>query len=145
MSIKFIVVNHTFYDSHTDPEVIRILESARLNDKRVRIFLGDPDTGFDWCEEHDVTGYIGRSCGPVRSPILLHNARSTGGGVILTECIVKIMVAGCIAWQHPKYHIGAFFVHGTTVLRDCEVFARFDFPNQAYRYLQFITGKRMTR
>ena len=70
------VCNGTWYYEETDDEVIEVLENARLSGTRIRIYLGDKETGRDWGEVCDVTGYVGRSMGPIKIPILLHNARS---------------------------------------------------------------------
>src|SRR5580704_12602052 len=53
--------------------------------KRVRIYLGDPETGRDWGEENDVTGFIGRSTGREPVLLLLPGNRSHGGGDILNR------------------------------------------------------------
>ena len=64
-------------------------------DRRVRLFLGDPETGRDWGEENDVTGYVGRSTGPSKVPLLLATRRSMGGGAILVDCVLRMLVDGC--------------------------------------------------
>jgi len=102
------LVNGTTYHDDTPDRVIEILEMVRLNGTRIKICLGSPTTGEDWGEKHDVAGYEGRSCGEIKAPILIHNKRSTGGGLILDYCIVKIMESKGkrVLWQHPKYHKG---------------------------------------
>lgn len=103
------VCNGTWYYEETDDKVIEVLENARLSGTRIRIYLGDKETGRDWGEVCDVTGYVGRSTGPIKIPILLHNARSMSGGGILTDCLVKIEHAnkrkGGILYLHPLYHL----------------------------------------
>jgi hypothetical protein len=96
----YTVVNGTSYHKDTDPEVIRVLEHARIGGYRVRTHYGhtqDTDCqgqpcerGRDWLEECDTEGRIGRSMGPICIPIMLHNCRSTGGSGILDHCIVRI-------------------------------------------------------
>ena len=57
-----------------------------VKDSGVRISLGetaDPNIGFDWLEEFESYGYIGRSMGPIKVPLLVANTRSLGGGSIL--------------------------------------------------------------
>jgi len=102
------VCNGTWYYEETDDKVIEVLENARLSGTRIRIYSGDTETGRDWGEVCDVTGYVGRSMGPIQIPILLHNARSMSGGAILTDCLVKIEHAnkrkGGILYLHPLYH-----------------------------------------
>ncbi|MGE3408665.1 MAG: hypothetical protein AB7I37_17735 [Pirellulales bacterium] len=106
-------VNGTSYDARTPEEVIRVLESARLNRTRLHISLGETDNergklGQDWLEEFETHGYVGRSMGPVKVPILLSNSRSIGGGAILDHCVVRIRASagGRVLWQHPQYHFG---------------------------------------
>lgn len=95
------------YNAQTSQQVVDALEKCRVNRTRIRIYLGDAATGRDWEESFDVTGYIGLSRGyEARFPILVHNARSMGGGSLLDHCIVKIETsAGAnVIYQHPAYH-----------------------------------------
>jgi len=100
----------THYSPKTSNAMIALLDSLRRRGKRVRFYFGDSSTGKDWEEEFDVMGRIGRSTGVAKIPILVYSHRSTGGGALLTDCIVKIEYAnksdGGIIWRHPKYHKG---------------------------------------
>lgn len=98
----------TYYHEETPAPVVAILEESRRTGRRIRLHYGDRDTGRDWLEEHDVTGSVGRSMGPLKVPLMIHNARSHGGGAILTDCIVRIRDAsgGRDLWRHPIYHAG---------------------------------------
>lgn len=79
------------YYAATPPEVVQVLERARKNNQRIRIYLGDLETGRCWNEEHDVYGYVGLSKGHVAYfPIFVNNARSMGGGSLMTDHIIKI-------------------------------------------------------
>lgn len=100
--------NGTSYDTRTPDDVIRVLESARTNRTRLHISLGDTETGLDWLEEFEIHGYVGRSMGPVKVPLLIANRRSHGGGAILGHCIVRIResAGGRVLYQHPTYHFG---------------------------------------
>ena len=60
----------TWFDPGTPPSVVAHLEYARLHHRKLRLFFGDQTAGRCWLEENDVTGFIGRSMGPVRVPIL---------------------------------------------------------------------------
>lgn len=104
-----VVVNGTTYGGQTPKEVIKILDefhrsAHRHPGARLRLTYGDPDTGHAWGGEPD-TGYIGRSTGTVKIPLVIHNRRSMGGGGVLDHCIVRIELAagGHVLWQHPKY------------------------------------------
>jgi hypothetical protein len=98
----------TYYSAETSDEVIRVIDSLRGTHQRVKIYLGDGETGRDWMEESDKTGKIGRSSGPIKVPILLTNINSHGGGAILDGCIVKIVTSPAasarVLYQHPRYH-----------------------------------------
>ena len=100
-----IIVNGTSYQGFTPCQVIEILEKARQKNWRFRLHYGDKDTGKAWGDIE--TGYIGRSMGPVKVPIILHNSRSTGGGAISTDCIVKIEESKrkVFLWEHPHFHL----------------------------------------
>ena len=98
----------TYYSNETPDGVIRVLESLRGTSQRVKIYLGDRETGRDWMEEDSKIGKIGRSSGQIKIPILLSNVQSTGGGSILDDCIVKIVTSPSssvrVLYQHPRYH-----------------------------------------
>lgn len=100
------IINGFEFDSNTPDEVVNILLNAMDGRKtRLKIYYGDIETGRDWHEEHDTVGYIGKSTGINKLPLLIHNSRSMGGGAIVTGCIVKIkdQKTGRVLYQHPKY------------------------------------------
>ncbi|MGE3406443.1 MAG: hypothetical protein AB7I37_06470 [Pirellulales bacterium] len=145
-------VNGTSYDARTPEEVIRVLESARQNRTRLHISLGDTATGKDWLEEFESHGYVGRSMGPVKVPLLIANRRSLGGGAILDHCVVRIRTAagGRVLYQHPAYHHGSLEIRQKAdpvelpdgrlltvdVIRDGELHASFESINKARRWVQ---------
>lgn len=156
------VVNGISYHDRTPDAVIGLLERSRTTGVRLRLHYGQtdpekPDLGLDWMEENDVEGKIGNSMGPVKVPILLANARSTGGPQILDHCIVRItdtLKPRNSLWKHQKYHrptitirpIGLTEKVGKTRLRDegythtvCfngEMHANFKSYKAACRYLE---------
>lgn len=102
------VSSGTCYPVETPTKVREVLETyIGKRDVRLALHFGDTTTGEDWLEEFDVEGYIGRSMGPMHSALLLRNARSDGGGAILTDCIVRIRFAnrsvGGDLYRHPSY------------------------------------------
>lgn len=116
MSNEYKVVNGTSYDPRTPDEVIAVLENARQNNQRLHISLGytdEKDIGLDWLEEFMSYGYIGRSTGKVKIPLLIHNSRSTSGPALLDHCIVRIRTSagGRVLWSHPNYHHGKMTIH----------------------------------
>lgn len=90
MTNKYQVINGTSYHAETSQEVINALETARNNRLRIRIYYGDVKTGICWNEEHDIFGYVGRSSGEIKIPLLVSNSRSYGGCALLDHCILKI-------------------------------------------------------
>ncbi len=104
-NIKYKVVNGTSYHEDTTDEIIKVLEEARIHNKRIRIFYGDTETGRDWMEVYDTIGTIGRSCGEVKIPLLINNSRSYRGAAILDNCIVKITIDKRVIYQNVKYYL----------------------------------------
>jgi len=137
------------YNPETPEEVKQILESRLHKDKRIRLFFGDIQTGEDWEEEFDTMGYIGKSTGWKPILILVNNKRSTGGGGILTHCIVKITENGRVLYQNKNYHQSKHEIqpsdlseYAEMVLFDGDIQVRFVKPRQGKRYVDFIEGKR---
>jgi hypothetical protein len=154
---NFKVVNGTFFDERTPDEVVAILEHARLNRTRLHVSLGETDNdrgqlGLDWLEESFVTGYIGRSTGSVKIPLVVPNRNSTGGPGLLDHCVVRIRRAagGQLLWIHPQYHHGTITLARkpipvdlpdgrqltVTVFRDGQEQAAFENMDKARRYLR---------
>jgi hypothetical protein len=99
--------SETAYDIDTPDEIIDILEWARISDReqRLKFNFGDVKTGKSWNEEHDTTGYIGRSNGSIKIPLLIPRKDSSGGGGLLTGCILKITDTKSkrVLYVHPLY------------------------------------------
>ena len=118
------------YHVETPQAVINVLERARKNRQRIKLYYGDVKTGRDWHEEHDVVGYIGLSRGyEARFPILVHNERSYGGGSILDHCIVKIRES---KGSHTLYVLSNYRVPVIEIVPS-------DLPE--YQYNTIINGK----
>lgn len=148
------------FDEGTNEDVQRAITSAFNTRERIRVFYGIAATGKDWMEENDVTGYIGRSTGVKKAPLLVKYARSMGGGSLITSSIVKIVRTsdGCVLYQNPKYTIptliiltndGVEYPYGVYCVTTAEdgvkshnVQARFTTIEQAERYRRFIRGDR---
>jgi hypothetical protein len=102
---EYKVVNEISFDKTTPDKVCQILSRhCGGRNTRVRIFLGDAKTGKDWLEVCDTIGYIGRSTGNVKIPLMIRRKDSLGGGAILDHCIVKITIDKQVVYQHPNYH-----------------------------------------
>ncbi|HXJ61839.1 MAG TPA: hypothetical protein VNU68_34800 [Verrucomicrobiae bacterium] len=145
----------TYYRDTTPKAVVHHLELARQNGYQIRLWLGDAKTGRDWLEEWDVVGKVGRSMGPIKSPLLLRTSRSIGGGIISTDCIVRLFVNGREVYRHPKYKLPSFalvfedkhkdvpwavFVNGQK-----EPHARFKTQAKAQRWAAFMRGERLSK
>ena len=148
---EYQVVNGTSYHVETPAAVVQVFEQARQNRTRIHVSFGDTGTGRDWLEEWDITGYVGRSMGPVKVPLLVANRRSTGGGAILDQFIVRIRLSagGGILYQHPAYHFGTLAIRPKTeplslpdgrvltidVVQDGKVHASFESMTKARRWV----------
>jgi hypothetical protein len=108
---KYKVKDGTYYNKDTPDHIVITCEYLRRNNMRVRLYYGDLKTGLEWGDTHCIFGTISRSSGRIQIPILIHNGRSTGGGSILTECIIRIRHANKKTNMnnqnihiHPYYH-----------------------------------------
>jgi hypothetical protein len=89
-TINYKVHQGTSYHAETPDAVVSILDRALTSHRkiRLRIHLGDPVTGKVWGDVE--TGFIGRSTGRIKIPLLIETMKSTGGGGLLDHCIIKI-------------------------------------------------------
>jgi hypothetical protein len=146
-----------FYFHPDTPEAVaRTIIRAHQDGARVRLFYGDTGTGEAWAEEHDVTGTIGRSMGPVRAPLLIANRRSMGGPALLDHCIVAVIrTDGAALYKHPTFTPGEWTTRpgeypdtGAAcfeALRNGELYARSATEDRAKRFAAFMAGKRFSK
>jgi len=155
----------TWYNTETDPKLVHALNAAYRNSRLVRIFLGNRETGLDWCEENNVTGFIGRSSGTFKVPLLLEAYRtgsasfeSAGyGDPINTTAVLRIVevLSQKELYRHPKYRAPSFKVKGASedlrklgyffsVVRtdqgSGETVANCKTEGEAYGYVSFMLG-----
>jgi hypothetical protein len=97
------VVDGTYYHQDTPDEVVEILEQIRKSGARVRLFYGDKWTGRDFLEENDVVGYIHRSAGPIKTPILIPRSDSICGSPIMDNAVVRITRGKVNLYQQDNY------------------------------------------
>lgn len=102
------IVNGTHYHGETPDDVIAVLERARKSRTRLHLSFGYNNTipGLDNLSEFETYGYISRTMGPLKCPIIVHNSRGIGGGMISTQLIVRIQTSNhkLELWRHPQYH-----------------------------------------
>ena len=68
------VVNGMYFSESTNDKVCNILSTSK---ERLRFYYGDIKTGKCWMEEYDTIGYVGKSSGSVKVPLLIKNSTST--------------------------------------------------------------------
>jgi len=152
-TINYKIVNGTAYKVETPSRVIEVLEQSLNSNQRVRLFYGDAKTGRDWLEENDTIGSIGRSSGKIQIPLLIKNARSSGGGGLLDECIVKITIGKTTVYQNKKYKLGEIEIkESDKVLQEQGLThsvnirginqANFETLKRANNYVEFLKGNR---
>lgn len=153
-----------WFNEKTPEAVMRIISglyhSPNREERRIRIFYGDQETGRSWNEENDVMGFIGRSTGEKKIPLLIHSTRSHGGPAILTDCIIGIILISTKMWlyKHEKFHTGNWRIaynyetiesllpKSASVYCDGTNVANFNkYPVKAEKYVQFMEGKRFSK
>ena len=150
---KYKKVNGTSCHKETSQEVINILEQTRLSCKRIRLWLGED--GKSWNEENDIIGYIGRSTGEYKIPLLIKNSRSLGGGGLLDHCIIKISdcMTKKVLYQHPKFEQDYFEADDSLVYQcskkglrnNAQIYANCKDWKQAKKLAQFMNGQRNSK
>lgn len=158
----------TWYRTGTPKAVAAILEAARasFSDERehgtiLRLFYGDPETGRDWAEEYDCVGFIGRSTGPKRVPLmmepLLDDVRSiitSGcGGAINTVNVLRIIDVRRAeeVYRAKNYVLPQFAIdtkkgsgrYPVIVKREGTAVATFETHEQAAQWIAFMQGFRV--
>lgn len=144
--ITYKIYNGTAYNIETPNQVMLTLDYIIKNRLRCRLFYGDVKTGKDWNEENDILGYITRSNGEFKVPLLLANTNSRSGGALQDNCIVKITCDKEILYAHPNYTCGVFTLkkegYVVSVFRDGVCIANFKTIDRAKNYIAFMQGTR---
>lgn len=143
------------YSRNIDDRLINILNCYIGNKRRVRVWIGDGQTGRAWMEEYDVTGVMGRSSGRYKIPILLNNRRSSCGGSLFVDCILRI---DDIADKRTVYQADNFYIPEMSVKHEQDKYgynwrvyqeganiASFKTEDKARRWIDFMTGKRYNK
>ena len=154
---KQIMFEGMSFNEGTPKSVMEILHATNEYGWRIRLWYGDDD-GKSWNEENDIIGKVGLSTGTI-CPLLINNSRSLGGGIILSDCIVKIVdvVTKEVLYQHRTFNQSKFEAVGNSVVVDGKVWGKeltdLDQPKyancknfqQAYRLAAFMNGERMSK
>lgn len=97
--------NGTFWPVEMPDDVILILSPHVNNPEQRFIFdFGDIETGRSWNETFETTGYVGRSTGRVKIPLIVYNKRSLGGGALSGDIVRVLTSKKAVIYEHPKYH-----------------------------------------
>lgn len=144
---RYQIVDGLYFNPATPERVCYQIASAYRRGERVRLWYGDTTTGRAWGEEYDIIGSIGRSCGPVKAPLLITNSRSHGGPAILDHCIVAITTAqgGRGLYTHPTFSKPLYTAEAETVKADGKLYARCGSCTQAQRLADFMNGRRNSK
>ncbi|MDK2126768.1 hypothetical protein [Parachitinimonas caeni] len=140
----------TWFDPKTPTAVRKILEQLRKSGERVRLFLGDTDSGLSWLDEFDVIGRIGRSCGTLKVPLLIGDESDAGGHAILDACLIRIqrLSDGEDLYRHEYFHLPDMNLttdsnhpYPYVILVEGETHARFARQAQACHWMAFMAGE----
>jgi hypothetical protein len=158
----------TWFRPGTPKAVQRVLEAARAscddfgtNGTMLRIFYGDPQTGRDWCEEHSTVGFIARTGGVLRVPLLLEPlldgernlCRSDFGDAVNMANIVRIIDVRRAeeVYRAKNYVLPQFAIevkegnaaYPVVVTREDQSVAAFDSHEKAAQWIAFMQGFRV--
>ena len=97
----------TSWPKGMDPAVIEVLQKAWRDKTRLHISYMSAD-GRHLPEDFETFGYVGRSTGELKVPLLVYNSRSRGGGPISTGSIGRIRetATGKTLYRSPRYWYG---------------------------------------
>lgn len=142
-----------YFDKDTPDAVQMCVKDLYATKERARFFYGDAATGIAWPEEFQVSGAVGRSTGPKHIPLVIHSARSYGGGALSTSSIVAIRTKRGWKYKHPSFSVGEWTIYNDTSVAGCVVrvdhngqeHARFKTHNAADRFVKFMKGERLCK
>lgn len=142
---EYKVVDGTYFSSKTPDVVCDILNTYLHQDKTIRVFYGDAESGRCWMDEYDTIGRVGRSMGPCKIPLLIKTKRSMGGGAMLDDCIIRIQEGSRVLYQYDKFHMPKVEVNGCKVMFDGKVYADCKSGVQAQKLAAFMRGERNSK
>ena len=150
------------FDNVDDKLISIILQYRGSDNERLRFFYGDRKTGRSWNEEFDVSGYVGRSCGNLKIPILLNKKNSCYGGALSLGSIIRVdeISSHRTLWKVSNFHVEEMKVMLNKSLKDYpfsvmrkkdgsdffdDNIANFKTEVQAKRYIAFLKGERYNK
>ena len=175
---EYKVCNGTFYSAEALDGAILALEYARVNRIRIRIFYayktaeekenGVRDSEFDvlevWEDENDCIGWLGRSNGNIKIPILLSSSSSPYGLSIVESRVVLVKTTGgkvlfsADGLKFPEWKVNADsdkktceLLYKTSLMEDFETYATCrdeDFQKavrRMERLSEYMRGVRFTK
>lgn len=86
------VLHDTWYHKNTPKDLVRLLDALYQTKQRVMLVYGNIFTGVPWDLDANNSnrGFIGKSSGSKRVPLLVKTSRSPGGDAILDLYILQI-------------------------------------------------------
>ena len=151
-AMDYKVYNGTAYHMETSNEIIGILDRVLNTKQRIRVFYGDINTGICWNDEFETMGYVKRSTGRIKIPLLIPKVNSFGGGGLLDHCIIRITQDKKVLYSHPNFTTGEWEIKEVKKEYPFDAYnnlsgnsASFKTRKQAERYIQFITGKKNSK
>ena len=92
------------------PDVLRALEQARTENRTVRLFYGNPESGEDWLCPEPKLGRLDLSNGPVQSHLLELVSGETA--VVTSKNVIRIVdsVSAEVLYTHQSYSVPAMKV-----------------------------------
>ncbi len=111
---QYQIVDGTYYHADTPQGVIHALEEARKRGEKVQIWYGE--NGVSWNDENHMHGYIGRSTGLHKIPLIISPRSKYGGPALLDECIIRVwsLDYNCDLYCAPDYKPSKFEIKPCT-------------------------------
>ena len=145
-----------YFSEDTKSYLLKEAICYAFNNKiRVRVWYGDINTGVSWNDENDICGYIGRSTGQIKIPLLINSRKSSGGGALSVSCIIKVVETQTkrVLYKHENFHQSTFRPsavsdmpgYSANVYQDGEIYARCKSVYSAVRLAAFMNGERMCK
>jgi hypothetical protein len=136
-----------------DLYLMAVLSGGYKLKRRLRVWYGDGKTGESWFEDFNTTGYIGRSCGDFKVPLIISNSRSRGGSALSVGSIIRVddIKTRKTLWKIHNYQdkLELFHLKGNKlpwqVCGRSTTLACFETEEKARRWIDFQQGRRYNR